>query len=54
LISKYVGESERLIKELFGMAREARPTIIFIDEVDSMTGNRESSGGNEASSRVKT
>ena len=54
LISKFVGESERLIKELFGMAREARPTIIFIDEVDSMTGSREGSGGNEASNRVKT
>ncbi|CAD8150837.1 unnamed protein product [Paramecium octaurelia] len=54
LISKFVGESERLIKELFNMARESKPTIIFIDEVDSMTGNRESGSGNEASSRVKT
>ncbi|CAD8067879.1 unnamed protein product [Paramecium sonneborni] len=54
LISKFVGESERLIKELFIMARESKPTIIFIDEVDSMTSNRESGSGNEASSRVKT
>ena len=54
LISKFVGESERLIKELFNMARESKPTIIFIDEVDSMTSNREGGSGNEASSRVKT
>jgi vacuolar protein-sorting-associated protein 4 len=54
LISKFVGESERLIKELFTFARESKPTIIFIDEVDSMTSNREGGGANEASSRVKT
>lgn len=54
LISKFVGESERLIKELFTWAREEKPTIIFIDEVDSMTSNREGGGANEASSRVKT
>jgi vacuolar protein-sorting-associated protein 4 len=53
IMSKYVGESEKIVKTLFSMAREEKSSIIFIDEVDSMTGNR-SEGENESSKRVKT
>jgi len=53
LISKYVGESEKMIKTMFQMAREKKPTIIFIDEIDSLCSAR-SDNENEASRRVKT
>lgn len=52
-MSKYVGESEKTLKALFNMARKERPSIIFIDEVDSIAGER-SSEENEVSRRVKT
>ena len=43
----------RLVKNLFQMARKAKPAIIFIDEVDSLCGSR-GEGDSEASRRVKT
>lgn len=40
IMSKYVGESEKIVKYLFELARKEKSSIIFIDEVDSMAGNR--------------
>jgi len=53
LVSKFQGESERLVKQLFEMARENSPAIVFIDEIDSLCGNR-SDGENESGRRIKT
>jgi len=53
LLSKYLGESEKLVKALFYLARKMAPSIIFIDEIDSIMGNR-SDNENESSRRIKT
>jgi len=53
LVSKYQGESERLVRNLFELARKNAPAIIFIDEVDSLCSAR-GEGENESSRRIKT
>jgi len=40
LLSKYVGESERAVRELFKKARQAAPCILFLDELDAMAPTR--------------
>lgn len=53
LTSKYLGESEKLVKALFHIAFEKQPSVIFIDEIDSILSKR-SEGENDAVKRLKT
>ncbi|CAF1364033.1 unnamed protein product [Rotaria magnacalcarata] len=53
LTSKYVGEGEKLVRALFAAARELQPSIIFIDEVDSLLSQRKESE-HDAMRRLKT
>jgi SpoVK/Ycf46/Vps4 family AAA+-type ATPase len=45
IFNKYVGESERMIRDIFKKARAASPSIIFFDEIDAMTTSRGGGGG---------
>lgn len=44
IVDKYIGESARMIREMFNYAREHQPCIIFLDEVDAIGGKRLSEG----------
>ncbi len=55
LISKWVGESEKAIREIFKKAKQSNPSIIFLDEFESIAGMRSSNsstGGSDVSNRV--
>ncbi len=52
LISKYVGESERGVREIFKKAKQASPTILFIDEIDSLVPKRGASTDSQVTERV--
>ena len=52
LLSKWVGESERGVREVFRRARQAAPCIIFFDEIDSVAPTRGMGGGSMATERV--
>ncbi|CAB4254037.1 similar to Saccharomyces cerevisiae YPL074W YTA6 Putative ATPase of the CDC48/PAS1/SEC18 (AAA) family, localized to the cortex of mother cells but not to daughter cells [Maudiozyma barnettii] len=53
LTSKYLGESEKLVRALFSVAKKLAPSIIFVDEIDSILGSRNNDGENESSRRIK-
>jgi len=52
LISKFVGESERGVREVFKKAKQAAPTILFFDEIDSLVPRRGAGGDSMVTERV--
>lgn len=44
IVDKYIGESARIVREMFGYAKEHEPCIIFMDEIDAIGGRRFSEG----------
>ena len=54
IFNKYVGESEKAIREIFRKARAASPSIIFFDEIDALSPDRESGSGTSAANHVLT
>ncbi len=52
LLSKWVGESEKAVREIFKKARQTAPTIIFFDEIDSLVPRRGSSSDSNVAERV--
>ena len=53
LVQKYIGEGSRMVRELFVMARQHAPSIIFMDEIDSIGGTRIESSRSGGDSEVQ-
>mmetsp|Transcript_2868 Transcript_2868/g.4176 ORF Transcript_2868/g.4176 Transcript_2868/m.4176 type:complete len:405 (-) Transcript_2868:94-1308(-) len=53
LVQKYIGEGSRMVRELFVLARQHAPSIIFMDEIDSIGGSRMDSGKGGGDSEVQ-
>ncbi|MBW6469850.1 MAG: CDC48 family AAA ATPase [Methanosarcinaceae archaeon] len=52
MLSKYIGESERAVRETFRKAKQAAPTVIFFDEIDSIAPHRGTSSDSHVTERV--
>ena len=52
IYSKWVGESEKKVRDIFDKARQVSPSIIFIDEIDSIASSRSSIDGNNVNEQV--
>ncbi|KAL1550246.1 hypothetical protein AAHA92_18238 [Salvia divinorum] len=53
ITSKWFGEGEKYVKAVFTLASKISPSVIFVDEVDSMLGRRETPGEHEAMRKMK-
>ncbi|KAG2385468.1 hypothetical protein C9374_003283 [Naegleria lovaniensis] len=59
IVSKFMGESEKLVKTLFEEAKKSQPAVVFIDEIDAVGSSRDgfsgsSSSSSESMNRLKT
>ncbi|CAL0305167.1 unnamed protein product [Lupinus luteus] len=53
ITSKWFGEAEKYVRAIFSLASKIAPSVIFVDEVDSMLGRRENTGEHEAMRKMK-